>query len=49
MYWLRQWIQLQRCEGAGQMLKQACRLLETLAMQIFAKFGWHFKNRIESS
>jgi hypothetical protein len=48
-YWLRQWMKLQRREEAGKMLKQACGLLETLAMQIFAKFGWRFRNRIISS
>jgi hypothetical protein len=37
---LHQWMQLQRHEEVGKMLKQACGMLETLVMQIFAKFGW---------
>jgi hypothetical protein len=36
-------------EETDKMLMEASGMLETLAMQIFAKFGWSFRNRIGSS
>jgi hypothetical protein len=47
-YWLRLWTQLQEHEVAGARLKQACMLLESLAMQFFANFEWSFRNKIGS-
>jgi hypothetical protein len=41
-HWLRFWAQLQRADEA--LIKEACRRLETAAMQIFANFGWRFTN-----
>jgi hypothetical protein len=45
-HWLRLWVQLQRSEGAADLIRRACRRLETVAMQIFAFHGWRFTNRI---
>ena len=45
-HWLRHWAQLQKSEDAGELIKSACRHLETVAMEIFAHFGWKFTNRI---
>jgi hypothetical protein len=28
------------------MLKKGCRLLKTVIMEVFMKFGWKFTNRI---
>jgi hypothetical protein len=38
-YWLRTWAQLQKSEVDGVLLKNTCRRLETVAMDIFARFG----------
>jgi hypothetical protein len=48
-YWLSLWAHLQKLEDDGQLLLQACGLLETLAFQFFTDFGWCFKNRIGST
>jgi hypothetical protein len=37
LHWLRLWAQLQRCEESS-LIKTACRVLETLVMEIFANF-----------
>jgi hypothetical protein len=42
-------MQLQSHEEEGKLLMKACGVLQTLVMQIFANFGWHFRNRIGSS
>ncbi|WVZ91551.1 hypothetical protein U9M48_037704 [Paspalum notatum var. saurae] len=39
-YWLRLWAKLQRSEECKHGLLQACRKLETVAMQLFSSFGW---------
>jgi hypothetical protein len=46
-YWLRCWAQLQKCEDDGELMKVACRRLETTVMQLFANYGWRFTNRFE--
>jgi hypothetical protein len=48
-HWLRLWAQLQRREDELSLIKTVCRVLETLVIEIFANFGWCFRNRIESS
>jgi hypothetical protein len=48
-YWLSLWAHLQKLEDDGQLLLQACGLLETLAFQFFTDFGWCFKNRTGST
>ena len=45
-HWLRIWSLLQKCDDDTNLLKDACRSLETTAMQIFANHGWRFSNRI---
>ena len=45
-HWLRMWSLLQKCDDDTNLLKDACRSLETMAMQIFANQGWRFSNRI---
>ena len=46
-YWLRFWAKLQKCEENGELMKVACRKLETTVMQLFANYGWRFTNRLE--
>jgi hypothetical protein len=45
-YWIRAWSQLDKPDEAREMLKRGCRLLETMILEVFAKFGWKFTNRI---
>jgi hypothetical protein len=45
-YWLRFWSQLERNDQDKEMIIQACRKLETVAMQIYVDHGWRFSNRI---
>lgn len=45
-YWARSWSLLLRDEDARTDLNRACRLLESVVMEVFAKFGWKFSNRI---
>jgi hypothetical protein len=45
-YWTRTWSLLFKDEEARSNLKNACCLLETVSMQVFANFGWKFSNRI---
>nr|ACG40293.1 hypothetical protein [Zea mays] len=47
-YWCRFWGLLQRREEHIVRIKVACRTLEVSMMQIFAKHGWSFRNRITS-
>jgi hypothetical protein len=46
-HWLRLWAQLQKSEEAADLLRKACRHLESVAMQFFAYQGWRFSNSIE--
>jgi hypothetical protein len=41
------WAQLQKSEEVADLLRKACRHLESMAMQFFAYQGWRFSNRIE--
>ncbi|KAG2647540.1 hypothetical protein PVAP13_2KG588201 [Panicum virgatum] len=45
-HWLWMWSLLQKCDDDTNLLKDACRSMETTAMQIFANHGWRFSNRI---
>ena len=45
-HWLWMWSLLQKCDDDTNLLKDACRSLETTAMQIFANHGWRFSNKI---
>ena len=45
-HWLRLWTQLQRSDDSANLLRRACRHLETMAMHFFAYRGWRFSNRI---
>ena len=45
-HWLRLWAQLQRSDDSADLLRRACRHLETMAMHFFAYRGWRFSNRI---
>jgi hypothetical protein len=44
-HWTRAWSVFQK-EEERNMLQDACRLLETLKMEIFVKYGWRFSNRL---
>jgi hypothetical protein len=45
-HWTRTWSLLFKDKDARGNLKNACRLLEMVVMEVFAKFGWKFSNRI---
>ncbi|WVZ88012.1 hypothetical protein U9M48_034574, partial [Paspalum notatum var. saurae] len=47
-YWTRHWISLQN-KAKRSLLKWACRSLETIAMEVFAKHGWPSSRRITFS
>ena len=38
IYWLQCWVQLQKCEDDKEIMKVACRRLETIVMQLFANY-----------
>jgi hypothetical protein len=44
-YWTRTWSLLQK-EEDRQIIMMGCRNLETTAMEVFARHGWRFSNRI---
>ncbi|GJN40832.1 hypothetical protein PR202_gn00243 [Eleusine coracana subsp. coracana] len=44
-HWSRFWSLLQK-EEQRPLMKRACRLVETAAIEIFAGNGWRFSNRI---
>jgi len=44
-YWTRSWSLLQK-EEDRQIMKMGCRNIETTAMEVFARHGWRFNNRI---
>jgi hypothetical protein len=44
-HWARSWSIFQK-EDKWKVLQTACRLIETLAMEIFAKYEWWFSNRL---
>ena len=46
-YWTRFWITLQK-KNDKPFLKWACRMMETLAMEIFAKHGWSSLKRLSA-
>jgi hypothetical protein len=46
IHWLRLWTQLQRNEEATDLIRNACRHLETVTMQFFPCQGWRFTNMI---
>jgi hypothetical protein len=45
-YSIRTWSQLHKAEEAREMLNKGCRLLKTMIMEVFVKFGWKFLNKI---
>jgi hypothetical protein len=45
-HWLRCWAFLHN-EEAKNKINQACRCLETVAMQFYFYYGWSFSNRIQ--
>jgi hypothetical protein len=45
-HWLRSWVQMERHDQDKEMIRMACRKLETIAMEIYADYGWRFSNRI---
>jgi hypothetical protein len=46
-YWARTWAKLSR-EEDGIELKKMCSLMEITVMEIFNKFGWTSRNRIQA-
>ena len=46
-YWIRHWSLLSK-EEERPIFKNGCQILETVIMEVFAKFGWKFRNRIEA-
>jgi hypothetical protein len=45
-FWIRSWAILSK-ENKRVILKEGCRKLETVALQIFHKFGWNTLKRID--
>ena len=45
-HWLRLWAKLQRSEERTQMIVEGCRRIETVALHVFASFGWPYTARI---
>jgi hypothetical protein len=39
-FWTRTWSLLCKDAAAKDNLKRACRVLESVIMEVFAKFGW---------
>jgi hypothetical protein len=44
-HWTKTWAIFQK-EEDRQKLQDACRLLEIVTMEIFARHGWRFSNRL---
>jgi glutamine synthetase type III len=44
-HWARTWALFQKEENRTA-IQAACRLVETMTMEIFAKHGWWFSNRL---
>jgi hypothetical protein len=44
-YWTRFWSLLQK-EEDRHLVKMGCRTIETVAMELFARHGWSFRNRL---
>jgi hypothetical protein len=38
--------QLQKRDEDRELMRKACQTMEVLVMQVFAKYGWRFSNRI---
>ena len=45
-HWLRLWAQLQRTNDKEEEVVEACKSLESSAMELFSSFGWPFVFRI---
>jgi hypothetical protein len=45
IYWTRFWSLLQKEEDRLS-VKMGCRIIETAAMEVFARHGWNFSNKI---
>ncbi|WVZ77096.1 hypothetical protein U9M48_024997, partial [Paspalum notatum var. saurae] len=45
-HWLRVWAKLQQNEDKTQVVIQCCQRLETVALQVFASFGWPYVARL---
>ena len=46
IYWIRTWSLLHKEDGTRSCFKNGCMRLETVIMEVFAMFGWRFRNRI---
>jgi hypothetical protein len=46
-FWIRSWSVLSNEDGRG-ILKDGCRELEAVALEIFHKYGWNALKRIEN-
>jgi len=44
-YWTRFWSLLQK-EEDRHLMKMGCKTIETVAMEVFARHGWSFSNRL---
>jgi hypothetical protein len=48
-YWLCQWVQLQWHEELAKEIRDACRSVEAIVMQVFVTHCWRFSNRIAAA
>jgi len=46
IYWARFWSQLSKEEAMNQ-IKRSCQQLEGVILELLAKKGWNFRNRID--
>jgi hypothetical protein len=46
-YWARSWVALSNEEGR-KLIKEACRMMEVVVMEIFKNFGWMHRGRLEA-
>jgi len=47
-YWTRFWSLLLKEEEDHHLMKMGCNIIEIVAMEVFARHGWSFRNRLPS-
>ena len=45
-YWTKFWSLLQKEEEDRHLMKMGCKTIETVVMDVFARYGWSFSNRL---
>jgi len=47
-YWTRFWSLLQKEEEDCHLMKMGCKTIEIVAIEVFARHGWSFRNKLPS-